>query len=134
MKGLTELAQGPTDSPIEEHLGILQIPGPEIQPSEKPSDEKSSAEAQSLAAGTLEQDAAKNRHKRDEDFRNHASRARKTIFWFLIVSFMLMTAALVFHWITPWCFLDQKQLDTIKTIIGAALASKVFTDQAKHMS
>lgn len=131
------MAQQPTDQQSgdePEESGILQIPGLQLPVTETPSDSKSSAEAQSLAAGTLEQDAAQNKYKRDEDFRNHASKARKAIFWFLIGSFMLMTAALVWHWITPWCFLDQKQLDTIKTIIGAALASKVFADQAKHLS
>lgn len=131
------MAQQPNDQRPDVETGkpgILQIPVINLPDTEAPSDNKSSAEAQSLAAGTLEQDAAKNKYKRDEDFRDHASRARKTIFWLLIGSFILMTAALVWHWITPWCFLDQRQLDTIKTIIGAALASKVFTDQAKHMN
>jgi hypothetical protein len=98
------------------------------------SDSKSSAEAQALASGTLEDEAAKSKHMRDEDFKNHVSRARKLVFWILIVSFMCMTIILVIHWITPWCFLTDRQLDTIKTIIGAALASKIFSDQAKHIS
>lgn len=46
---------------------------------------------------------------------------------------MGMLVVLLIHWVTPWCFLNQTQLDTIKTIIGTALASKLFAEQAKHI-
>lgn len=128
------MEQTPAEPEGGNTLQIRHIPAPAVAQLPRVSDDRSAAEAQSLAAGTLEQDAAKNKHKRDEDFRNHVSWARKAIFWFLIVSFILMTAALVIHWVTPWCFLEQRQLDTIKTIIGAALASKVFTEQSRHMN
>lgn len=128
------MQQGPTDRTEESEPEFFDVPYIEVPPPSAASDVKSTAEAQSIASGTLEEDAAKSKHKRDEDFKNHVSIARKWIFWILITSFMCMTVALVIHWVTPWCFLSPQQLETIKTIIGASLASKIFSDQAKHIS
>jgi len=93
----------------------------------------SSQEATGFAEGNLDKKAAETKHGRDERFRDHLSNARIGVFWLLVVAFMGMLVVLLIHWVTPWCFLNQTQLDTIKTIIGTALASKLFAEQAKHI-
>lgn len=121
----TEYVNGPAP--------IIDIPGPS-SPQPLPADKGMASDEQAaFAAGNLDREAAANRHTRDERFKEHLSRARIGIFWILVGSFVGMLLALVIHWITPWCFLSTAQLDTIKTIIGTALASKIFADQAKHL-
>lgn len=114
--------------------GIINIPSPALPTPTLPSDQGlSSQEAKGFAEGDLDKKAAATRHDRDERFRDHLSTARIYVFWVLVVAFMGMLIVLLIHWITPWCFLSPTQLDTIKTIIGTALASKLFAEQAKHM-
>lgn len=113
---------------------IIDIPSPTSPQAALPSDRGLASEEQAaIAAGDLDKKAAETKHDRDERFRDHLSNARICIFWLLAASFMGMLLVLVIHWITPWCFLSTSQLDTIKTIIGTALASKIFAEQAKHV-
>lgn len=113
---------------------IIDIPGPVgIQEAFPPDGNLANLEHQAIADGALDKTAAVAKHGRDEKFRDHLSKARIFIFWTLVVAFMGMLFVLIFHWITPWCFLSPAQLDTIKTIIGTALASKIFAEQSKHL-
>lgn len=114
--------------------GIINIPGPAFPLPALPSDRgMSSQEAMGFAEGDLDKKAAETKHGRDERFRDHLSNARIGVFWLLVAAFMGMLIVLLIHWVTPWCFLSTTQLDTIKTIIGTALASKIFAEQAKHI-
>jgi len=123
--------------PRPEHTGasgIIDIPSP-TQPTPALSSDRglSSQEAKGFAEGNLDKRAAETKHGRDERFRNHISHARIGIFWLLVVAFIGMLMVLLVHWVTPWSFLTSTQLDTLKTVIGTALASKMFADQAKHI-
>lgn len=127
------MQQPPLDDPLRAP-GIINIPGPALPIPTLPSDRgMSSQEASGFAEGNLDKKAAETKHGRDERFRDHLSNARIGVFWLLVVAFMGMLVVLLIHWVTPWCFLTQTQLDTIKTIIGTALASKLFAEQAKHI-
>ena len=114
--------------------GIIDIPSPALPLPTLPSDRGlSSQEALGFAEGNLDKRAAETKHGRDERFRDHLSNARIGLFWLLVVAFVGMLIVLLVHWVTPWGFLSPPQLDTLKTIIGTALASKLFADQAKHI-
>lgn len=127
------MQQPPLDDPLGAP-GIINIPGPALPLPTLPSDRgMSSQEATGFAEGNLDKKAAETKHGRDERFRDHLSNARIGVFWLLVVAFMGMLVVLLIHWVTPFCFLSPAQLDTIKTIIGTALASKLFAEQAKHI-
>lgn len=127
------MQQPPLDDPLGAP-GIINIPGPALPLPTLPSDRgMSSQEAMGFAEGDLDKKAAETKHGRDERFRDHLSNARIGVFWLLVAAFMGMLIVLLIHWVTPWCFLSTVQLDTIKTIIGTALASKIFAEQAKHI-
>ncbi|WP_141679925.1 hypothetical protein [Pseudomonas protegens] len=124
--------QPPADGPGAP--GIINIPSPALPLPTLPSDRGlSSQEARGFAEGDLDKRAAETKHGRDERFRDHLSNARIGIFWLLVAAFVGMLIVLLLHWVTPWGFLTPAQLDTLKTIIGTAVASKLFADQAKHI-
>jgi hypothetical protein len=128
------MQQPPADAPQPGAPGIINIPSPSPTTPKLAADKGlSSKEATAFAEGDLDKKAAETKHGRDERFRDHLSNARIGIFWLLVIAFMGMLLVLLIHWITPWCFLTSSQLDTIKTIIGTALASKIFAEQSKHL-
>ncbi|MBI6616534.1 hypothetical protein YA0729_27715 [Pseudomonas simiae] len=119
---------------LKDGAPIIDIPSPIGPIKPLPADQGlANEERKAIAAGDLDKEAAVTKHSRDEKFRDHLSNARIGIFWLLVIAFMAMLGVLIFHWITPWCFLSASQLDTIKTIIGTALASKIFAEQSKHL-
>ena len=85
---------------------------------------------------TLEEDAAKQEHARNQKWKNHFNTAFIIAFWFLWSCFILMVFALIFHWVMPdtWHWLKPEQLDKIKTVIMAALVSKAITNQQEKLS
>lgn len=91
----------------------------------------STAMAESRAISDLGLDADNQSHRRDQRWKNEFNNALIYVFRFLALLFILMIFALVAHWILPekchW--LNEIQLDQIKTIIAAAFASKVISDQ-----
>ncbi|MDI2700625.1 hypothetical protein [Acinetobacter baumannii] len=80
---------------------------------------------------TLKEDAAKQDHNRDQNWKNHFSKAFICAFWVLWFLFIVMCISLILHWILPvkchWLTVDQ--LDKIKVIILAALASKAISNK-----
>lgn len=88
-------------------------------------------EMASFADKTLEHDAAKQNHKRDQKWKDHFSWAFIGAFWFLWFLFLVMCFSLIMHWILPvkchW--LSVEQLDKIKVLIIAALASKAISSK-----
>lgn len=79
----------------------------------------------------LKNNATKNDHTRDQKWKDHFSFAFIFAFWILWFLFVVMCISLIWHWITPpklqWLTADQ--LDKIKVIILAALASKAISNK-----
>lgn len=75
----------------------------------------------------------KNQHARDENWKSHFSKAFIVAFWVLWFLFIIMCISLIIHWILPLkChWLSTDQLDKIKTIIIAALASKAISNKVE---
>lgn len=103
-----------------------------------PSSSAPSVEEEMASYGnkTLEEDAAKQEHARNQKWKNHFNRAFIIAFWFLWTCFILMVFALIFHWVMPdkWHWLTPEQLDKIKTVIMAALVSKTIANQQEKLS
>lgn len=102
-----------------------------IEAGAAPSSDYDIAMAESRAISDLDLDADNQSHRRDQRWKNEFNNALIYVFRFLVLLFILMIFALVAHWILPekchW--LNEVQLDQIKTIIAAAFASKVISDQ-----
>ncbi len=93
-------------------------------------------EMASYGKKTLEEDAAKQEHARNQKWKNHFNNAFIIAFWFLWGCFNLMVFALIFHWIASdsYHWLSPEQLDKIKTVIMAALVSKAVSNQQEKLS
>ena len=65
----------------------------------------------SITDKTLEEDAAKQEHARNQKWKNHFNTAFIIAFWFLWSCFILMVFALIFHWVMPdtWHWLKPEQ-------------------------
>ncbi|WP_347460884.1 hypothetical protein ABEF79_00990 [Acinetobacter sp. ANC 7454] len=104
----------------------------------QPSSSTPSVEEEMASYGnrTLEEDAAKQDHVRDQKWKNNFSIAFICAFWVLWALFIIMCISLILHWILPTeChWLTVEQLDKIKTIILAALASKAITNKVEKSS
>lgn len=102
--------------------------------------ENAIAEQRSITQGELEEIARKNEHQRSERWKNHFSYAFIGTFWVFWLFFIVMSAVLVWHWITPseisgkgYHWLDSAQLDHLKTIIIAVFASNVVASQQSKL-
>ncbi len=75
--------------------------------------------------------ATQNDHTRDQKWKDHFAFAFICAFWILWLLFIVMCISLIWHWITPtnWQWLNTEQLDKIKVIILAALASKAISNK-----
>lgn len=75
--------------------------------------------------------ATQNDHTRDQKWKDHFAVAFICAFWILWLLFIVMCISLIWHWITPikWQWLNTEQLDKIKVIILAALASKAISNK-----
>ncbi|MDQ9009052.1 hypothetical protein RFI36_04590 [Acinetobacter gerneri] len=85
-------------------------------------------EQQDLKAASLQK-----QHTRDENWKEHFAKAFVVAFWVLWFLFIVMCISLILHWILPSKFhwLSVEQLDKIKTIIIAALASKAISNKVE---
>ncbi|AWY21254.1 hypothetical protein LP123_01795 [Moraxella bovis] len=108
--------------------------------------ENAIAEQRSIEQGDLEAQARKNEHHRSERWKNHFSYAFIGTFWVFWFFFVVMSAVLIWHWLTPsengcsWLgfdngchWLNSSQLDHLKTIIVAVFASNVVANQQSKL-
>lgn len=113
---------------------ILQIEDGSVNNKPEPSDEnlnkQLNSESQELEQ-QLKNNATKNDHTRDQKWKDHFAFAFICAFWILWFLFIAMCISLILHWILPekchWLTIDQ--LDKIKVIILAALASKAINSK-----
>ncbi len=88
-----------------------------------------------MAAGDdLELDGKKREHRRHQSFRDHVNLAVLIIIWLIVISICLGIAVFAWHLLTPicWHFLDEKALDKLQTILGAAVLSSALTGYANR--
>jgi len=112
---------------------ILQIEDGSVnklEPSDDNLNKQLSNESKELEQ-QLKDNATKNDHTRDQKWKDHFSFAFIFAFWILWFLFIVMCISLIWHWITPvkWQWLSADQLDKIKVIILAALASKAISNK-----
>jgi len=90
-------------------------------------------EAHSLAAGSLEEDAAKNDHRRNESFRNAVSWATLIIFWLAVVAIVVAGVCWFWHLMTPdWLhFLEPRQSEKIGSLLLGGVMSNAVSGYAK---
>ena len=88
-------------------------------------------EQNSISEKSLEEQARESEHQRSENWKNHFSKAFIGTFWVFWFFFIVMSAVLIYHWLTPntWHWLDSTQLDHLKTIVIAVLASSAVSSQ-----
>lgn len=112
---------------------ILQIEdsfASKLEHSDESLNKQLNSESQELEQ-QLKDNATKNDHTRDQKWKDHFSFAFIFAFWILWFLFIIMCISLIWHWITPtkWQWLTIDQLDKIKVIILAALASKAISNK-----
>lgn len=108
--------------------------------------ESAIAEQRSITQGDLDKIAKENEHQRSERWKNHFSYAFIRTFWVFWCFFIMMSAVLIWHWLTPsengcsWLgfdngchWLNSSQLDHLKTIIIAVFASNVVASQQSKL-
>ena len=78
-------------------------------------------EAAAFAARNLEELTNRGEDKRSKRFREDI-RWALCIIWILLALFLIATLCLAFHYLAPrrWGWLEQDQLDTLRTIVSAA--------------
>jgi hypothetical protein len=94
-------------------------------------------EARAIAAGTLEDLSKRSEHRRSEKFRDHISHAALGVIWLLFALFVISLVFLACHYLLPkqWAWLDQDQLDTLKTLVfSGAITSTATAYFAKRMT
>lgn len=103
-------------------------------PKTEPSDDTLNKQLKSESAELeqkLKDSATQKAHTRDQKWKDHFSWAFICAFWFLWFLFLVMCFSLIMHWILPvkchW--LSVEQLDKIKVLIIAALASKAISSK-----
>lgn len=92
------------------------------------------AEQDSIRERDLDKEARTSEHQRSERWKEHFATAFIIAFWIFWIFFIIMSAVLIWHWLAPvQCqWLDDKQLDHLKTIIIAIFASNaIATQQSK---
>lgn len=101
-----------------------------FSPEPTPRDSRAEAEAAALAEGEdLRKDGARREHKRHQSFREHINRAALVVFWAVIVCLLWALAAYTWHMLMPsdWHYLSAEQLESLKTVLGAALFSSALS-------
>ena len=88
-------------------------------------------EQNSISDKSLDEQARESDHQRSENWKNHCSKAFIRTFWVFWTFFIIMSAVLIYHWLTPdtWHWLSDVQLDHLKTIVIAVLASSAVSSQ-----
>jgi hypothetical protein len=86
-------------------------------------------EARGFAAGNLEEISKRSEHRRSERFRDHISNAALCVIWVLFVLFMFAGTFLAWHYLMPrkWGWLEQDQLDTLRTIVFSGAITSTAT-------
>lgn len=94
------------------------------------------AEQQSISEKDLDREARTSEHQRSEAWKNHFAKAFIVAFWIFWAFFIAMSAVLIWHWLAPiqYQWLNDKQLDHLKTIIIAIFASNAITTQQRKLS
>ncbi len=108
-------------------IGVFQ-PDPQPVP-----DARAQQEALKLNSGSdLEKDGRENEHRRHQQFRNHVNTATLVLFWVIVFCVLVGVVAFAFHLVFPkgWHYLDEDQLDQLKTMLGAAVLSSALTGYA----
>lgn len=134
---------GPSDgdtrdsSRLTTSVGELRIPPLDLQQAildAQPNRDSSRLEAQALATGTLEREAAANSHRRRESTR--------TCFHWITLAFVLTVAALILialivvaiHYLTPWRFLEQDQLSVVQAALGSTFVTALGSSGLKKLT
>jgi hypothetical protein len=113
----------------------ITVPPPSPEELPKSQDASAENEAQRYADETLDRDARRKNHGREQSMRDHVHRGALLIFWLVIGCGSLGLVVLTIHMVTPssWHFLPADTLSTLKGVVAGAIASSVFTDQARKM-
>ena len=116
------MSEGPAE-PIRKLLpaGLDEVP--------PQADSDATREAAAFAARNLEELSKRGEHKRSERFREHISMGALCIIWILLALFLIATLCLAFHYLTPrrWGWLEQDQLDTLRTIVFSGAITSTAT-------
>jgi hypothetical protein len=99
------------------------------------SDAIANEEALKLATGgDLDKAAEVREHGRHQTFRDHVNRATLILFWLIIICVAIGVLSFVLHLVTPacWHYLKEKQLDDLKSMLGAAVLSSALTGYANQ--
>lgn len=114
-------------------MSYIVPPPPDSLPA-KP-DRDAENEAQRYAEDNLDVDAKRKNHGREQSMRDHVHRGALFLFWLAIGCGSLCAVVLTFHMITPeaWHFLPEYSLAGLKGALAGAVASSLFTDQARKM-
>lgn len=103
-------------------MSFISLP-PVLLP--KIDDDKAEQEAASIGNGSLEEDAAKKEHGRDQRFKEHFSCAALIIMWLSLTIVSLMAFIWAYHFLTPWHFLDHTQVDKIQSMLFSGIIASV---------
>lgn len=108
-------------------IPVAKVPDP------LPTDDKSVSEAHSIAAGSLEEDAARNDHRRNESFRNAVSWATLIIFWLAVVAIVIAGVCWFWHLMTPekLHFLEPRQSEKVGSLLLGGVMSNAVSAYAK---
>jgi hypothetical protein len=121
------MSEGPAE-PIRKLLpaGLDEVPPPQFGPH---ADSDATREAAAFASGNLEELTKRGEHKRTERFREHISMGALCFIWILFALFLIATLCLAFHYLTPrrWGWLEQDQLDTLRTIVFSGAITSTAT-------
>jgi hypothetical protein len=112
---------------MSEELKVLPA-GLDHSPQSRPqADSDATREAAAFAARNLEELTNRGEDKRGKRFREHILMGALCIIWILLALFLIATLCLAFHYLAPrrWGWLEQDQLDTLRTIVfsGAIISA-----------
>lgn len=82
----------------------------------------------------LKRAAKKNNHSRDQTFKNHVNIVALIGLWGVVVAVLLSGIFYLYHMLSPecWHFLNQAQLEQIRTFVVTAMLSSSLTNYANR--
>ncbi|HHT7698625.1 hypothetical protein [Pasteurella multocida] len=82
----------------------------------------------------LKRSAKKNNHSRDQTFKNHVNLIALIGLWCVVFAVILSGAFYLYHMLSPecWHFLNQTQLEQIRTFVVTAILSSSLTNYANR--
>jgi nitrate reductase NapE component len=86
-----------------------------------------------FADGTLDVEARKNAHNRNENFKNHLATAACCLFWLAVALLFAFGIVWAYHMITPtnWHFLDAQQIGAIQGMLFSGVISSLTSSFAE---